>query len=266
MKKSLLAIDAGNSTVGLGFFPVCTASQPLLMRKISVGRKITENMLRKEIAGLLAEASITGADLKASREKIGLIISSVAPELNRRILNSAGRFSSKPFFVDHLSSGLVFKIPAPEKAGADRIVNAVAAFSLTGKPAAVIDFGTATTITIVGPKKEFIGGAIMPGLDMMAKALASGTAQLPDTDISRPDRALGVDTSSAIKSGIALGSAGAAMKIISSIEEETGLELRLIITGGRAGIISPFLERAHSVVPGLIFEGLRLIYNSLQDS
>jgi type III pantothenate kinase len=264
--RALLAIDAGNSTVGLGLFPDYTASQPLFTRKISMTGNITESMLRKEIAGLLSDASVAGAYRKAPREKIGAIISSVVPGLNRKILNALNQFCAKPIFADNISSGLEFKIPNPEKAGADRIVNAVAGFSMTGKPTAVVDFGTATTITIVGEHKTFMGGAILPGLDLMANALASGTAKLPRIDISIPEEALGSDTVSAIMSGIVFGTAGAALKIITSVEEETGLELSLIITGGRAGIVSPFLERPHSIVPDLIFAGLSLIYNAAQDS
>jgi|WetSurMetagenome_2_1015567.scaffolds.fasta_scaffold00429_2 type III pantothenate kinase len=269
MKKTggaLLAIDIGNTTVGLGFYPDRMNTRSLLTRKISVIPNTSEGRLRKEITGLLADASVGGLDKLLSCGKIAVIISSVVPELNRKVVNAVKQFCAKPLFADHQSSGLKFGIPNPEKTGADRLVNALAGFSINRKPTAIIDFGTATTISIIGKQKKFLGGAIMPGMDLMAAALVSGTSKLPVIDISRPDEALGNDTISAMLSGIVLGTAGAALKIISSIEEETGLELCLVITGGRAGIVSPFIERAHSVVPDLIFEGLRLINVTTQDS
>jgi type III pantothenate kinase len=262
MKKkdnALLAIDIGNSTVRLGLFPNETDPEFLLTGTLASKRAITERRLRKEIVRLLAESSESDQDNISFGRQIGVIISSVVPGINQKVINAIKKFCSRPLFVDHRSAGLKFKMPCPEKVGADRIANAVAGFNITGKPTAVIDFGSATTISIVGKRKTFMGGAIMPGLDMMADILESKTAKLPDIEIVRPYKALGSDTDSAIISGIVLGTAGAVMKIILSIEEETALQLCVIITGGRSGLVSPFLERTHLAFPDLIFEGLRLI-------
>jgi type III pantothenate kinase len=268
MKKiagALLALDIGNSTIGLGLYPDRAKPETLLTRKLSLSKAEKGNLLGKEIERLLAEAPSAGPGNR-SPWKMGAIISSVVPGANRSLVSAVKKYCARPLLVDHSMSGLKFMISNPEKTGSDRIANAVAGFGLTGKPTAVIDFGSATTITVVSARKQFMGGAILPGLDMMAKALASGTAKLPDVEIERPDEALGSDTSSAIRSGIVLGTAGAVMKIVSSIEEETGLEFCIIITGGRAEIVSPFLERSHLSVPALIFEGLRTIYNASRDS
>jgi type III pantothenate kinase len=264
--NALLAIDIGNSTVRLGLFPNETNPGFLLTSTLASKWAITERRLRKEIVRLLAKSSESDPDNIACGRQLGVIISSVVPGINQEIINAIKEFCSKPLFVDHKAAGLKFKMPCPEKVGSDRIANAVAGFDITGKPTAVIDFGSATTISVVGKRRIFMGGAIMPGLDMMADVLASKTAKLPDIEIARPYKALGSDTDSAIMSGIVLGTAGAVMKIILSIEEETGLQLCVIITGGRSGLVSPFLERTHLALPDLIFEGLRLIKIAARNS
>jgi type III pantothenate kinase len=263
--KMLLAIDIGNSTLGLGLFPDETDSGHLHIKRLSSTPAPTESRLRKAIRDVIAAASESGACDVTNHRKIGLIISSVVPALNDRVLSAVKEFCTKPLILGYVSSGLKFRVNSPESIGADRLANAVAGYNLTHKPVAVVDFGTATTISVVGKKGAFIGGTIMPGLELMFGSLASRTAKLPCVGIQRPDRALGLDTNSAITAGIVFGTAGAVMKIVSSIEEETGLELSLVITGGRSGTISPFIERPHFAVPDLIFEGLRLIHGRVRD-
>jgi type III pantothenate kinase len=255
----LLAIDVGNSTVGLGLYTDMTDPDRLLTTSIkSYG--LTVSRVRSALKILLVEAARSGGSKFAPGQKIAAISSSVVPSLNKRIMTALKDYCLKPHLIGFKSAGLKYASGSPEKIGADRLANAVAAFSFTHKPTAIADFGSATTITVVGRKGIFMGGAIMPGMEMMAGALAHRTAKLPLIKIMRPERALGEDTASAITSGIVLGTAGAAIKIISSISEETGLDLQLVITGGWAATISPFLERDHLLVPGLIFEGLRLMY------
>jgi type III pantothenate kinase len=258
--QPLLAVDIGNSTIGLGLFPDRREPAPVFTRKVRLSGSVTAKGLRGELDRLLEEAIV-----KAGGGLRGVIISSVVPELNPLLADAVKAYCDRPLFADHQASGLLFAIPHPEKAGMDRIAAALAGLSLTGRPTAVMDFGTATTISVVDMEKTFLGGAIMPGLDLMAAALGSGTSELPGIEISIPLHALGADTVSAMISGIVIGTAGAALKIISSIEEETGLELRLVATGGWADTVSPFIGRPHTVARGLIFEGLRLIYNALQD-
>ncbi len=261
-RKVLLAIDIGNSTIGLGLFPDVSDSHQLLIKRVLSTPTPAEGRIRKAIRDLLAEASESTAGNITSYQKIDMIISSVVPGLNGRVVSAAKEFCARPLILNHAVSGLKFRASSPEKIGADRIANAVAGYSLMQKPVAVIDFGTATNITVVGRKGVFMGGAIMPGVDLMAGSLASRTAKLPRIGIGMPETALGQDTASAMTSGVVLGTAGAVMKILISIEEETGLQLSLVITGGRSGTVSPFLERPHLVIPDLIFEGLRLIHKS----
>ena len=256
----LLAIDIGNSTIGLGLFPDMADSNQLLIKRLPSTPAPAEGRIRKAIRDLLAEASRPPADNFASGRKVDMIISSVVPGLNGRVVSAAKEFCTKPLILNHALSGLKFRASFPEKIGADRIANAVAGYSILKKPFAVIDFGTATNITVVGRRGVFMGGAILPGVDLMAGSLASRTAKLPRIGIGMPETALGQDTASAMTSGIVLGTAGAVMKILTSVEEETGFLLGLVITGGRSVTISPFLERPHLVVPDLIFEGLRLIH------
>ena len=163
--------------------------------------------------------------------------------------------------VSHeMNSGLKFKVDAPERVGTDRIANAVAASDLYGTPVAIVDFGTATTISVVGREGDFVGGSILPGLRLMNSALDAGTSQLQEVVLEAPPRALGVDTAGCIRSGLFYGTAGACERILAEIEEETGVDLKLVLTGGYAPVVGGFLKRTHEINLNLTLEGLRILY------
>jgi type III pantothenate kinase len=159
-----------------------------------------------------------------------------------------------------LNNGLTFAVKHPEQVGADRITCAVAAVALLGCPVAVVDLGTATTVSVVGKRNEFLGGAILPGLTLMRDALSRGTAQLPDIALRRPRAIVGGDTVSAILSGIMYGTAGAIERLVAGMEKAHRFRVHLVLTGGHARFLSPLLARPHVTRPMLAFEGLRLIY------
>jgi type III pantothenate kinase len=260
--KKLLAVDIGNSTIGFGLFLDMTDPDSLLIRKMALKTALTAAAIKKVIAEMLQAVSVPASPSKAPGLKIGAIVSSVVPSVNSRVIRALEDYTRKPMLLDYRVSGLTFKTPSPESIGSDRLANAVAAYAMSGQPSVVIDFGTATAISAVGGNRVFLGGAILPGIDIMLNSLASKTSKLPALDAEWPETALGRDTASAIKSGVVIGSAGAVIHIIESIEEETGLRLKLVVTGGRAELVSPFLEHAHTFAPNLVFEGMRLVYRA----
>jgi type III pantothenate kinase len=198
----------------------------------------------------------------------GIIISSVVQGHTEAFGKTLKRlFSVKPFIVDYTrKTGVRLDIPNPEGLGADRIANIVAADALYRCPVAVIDFGTATTISVVGRDSNYIGGAILPGISLMNESLAKGTSRLSEVQIGPSTKALGTDTSSGIRSGLLFGTAGAAERIIGEIERETGLRLKIAITGGHSGIISNYIKRRHRAIPLLTLKGLRIIYTRNTDA
>jgi type III pantothenate kinase len=254
----LFAVDIGNSTIGLGFYPDVSKEKPLVVNTIPWRTGLAETL------SLRIEEFLQNSDEAFPYRDIGVVISSVVPALNRKVITAVKGFCKKPLILDYrLAGGLSFEVPHPETIGSDRIANALAGFRLIGKPMAVVDFGTATTITVVDKRATFQGGAILPGIDMMREALASGTAKLPEISIATPRSVLGKDTVSAITSGIIHGTAGAVDGIIKRLENESGVKLSVALTGGRAALVSPYMDKKHVLVPHLIFEGMRLIFSSI---
>jgi type III pantothenate kinase len=255
-RQTLLAIDIGNSTVGLGLYPDAEKGKTFLIKTFPSDRatsSVTISRLVKELVYREGRSFPVG--------DIRVVISSVVPALNHQVIAAVKDVCKNPLIVDYrIAGGLSFEVLQPETIGSDRIANALAGFSLYGKPAAVVDCGTATTITVIGRHAVFLGGAIMPGIDIMRQSLAARTAKLPEVSLAAPCSVIGRDTASAITSGIVHGTAGAIDNIVKCMESETHKKIRVILTGGHAGLVSPFLKRDHVLVPHLIFEGMRLIF------
>jgi type III pantothenate kinase len=258
-KEPLLAIDIGNSTIGLGFYHNAAGGKGLIVEKTPLYHIKTSMTLFRLIINLINRSCKTS---KLVARPIGVVISSVVPELNRFAIEAVKRFCPDPLVITYTSvTGLTLEVSHPDKLGSDRLVNAFAGYRHCGKPVAVIDLGTATTITVVGKHSNLLGGAIMPGIGMMREALASGTARLPLVTLSNPPAMLGTDTESALASGIINGTVGAVESIVRGIEKEAHIKLHMILTGGHAGLIDSLFKREHVVIPNLIFEGMRLIHN-----
>lgn len=247
----LIALDIGNSSKKLGFFD----AHSLSVCEMETHPLRSEVEYRDWVRGCMREK-------KVDKSPEGIIISSVVPghtHVLERVLR--GLFSVRPLVIDHtVKTGLRLDVPYPQSVGSDRLANAAAANELFRCPAAVIDFGTATTISVVGSESNYIGGAILPGIHGMNTSLAQGTALLTEVRVTPASAALGVDTETCIMSGLFFGTAGAVERIVSEIEQETGLTLRVVTTGGNSGLISRYLRRVHAVVPYLTLMGLKIIY------
>ena len=255
----LIAVDIGNSNIGFGLFPDPLRSASLIVRKTPSHPTRTCGFYEKIIAHMIAETHAENIP-----PSIPAIVASVVPARNTVINKTLASFCKKrPLYVTPgIKSGLTFSVKEPFKLGTDRIASAVAGITYNkGRPTAILDFGTATTITIVGKKSALLGGAILPGISLMLKALHSGTAKLPLVSTDAPGgKALGKDTDSSIISGVLYGTAGAAEKLIKMMEKELEFKLQLVLTGGNATLISSFINRSFVLHPDLTFEGLRLLY------
>lgn len=251
----LVAIDIGNSSINIGFF----MGESLVIQKIKTIPLLPFSGYAKMISRFMKKENI-------DKMPEGIIISSVVPGHTDAVKKACSALSKKePVVLTHkMKTGIDFQIKEPEKIGTDRIAAAAGACDLFGAPVAVIDFGTATTLNFIGSENKYKGGAIMPGLELMRKSLFSDTAQLPDVTISKPLSPLGKDTAECIRSGIVFGTAGAVERIVSETENAEGENFKVVVTGGNADLIAPFLSKVDHIEPALVLKGLRFIY-SLSD-
>lgn len=251
----LLAIDIGNSSINVGFF-----SGTVLIGNFKIPTDPVKNcsFLRDKIKDFLA-------DNCPEMQPTGLIISSVVSAMTEVVMEAVTGISCREAIIltPFMNTGLAFDVTSPSAIGTDRIAGVVAAKDIYGQPAVVVDFGTATTLSVVWDD-TFKGGAILPGLTLMGEALHRGTSKLPYADIaSLPEGspvALGKDTMPCIVSGIIYGSAGAVERLIAEMEREAGIVFNVVLTGGNAGIMSRFLKKDFYLDPELTLKGLRIIY------
>jgi type III pantothenate kinase len=246
-----VAIDIGNSSINIGFF----IDERLIVQKL-------------DTFPLKSPSEYLDLILKAQRENSiektaeVVIISSVVPGHTEALFEAGLRLSGKaPVRVGAGQiKGLRIDVKSPTEIGEDRLAASLAACELFGSPVAVVDFGTATTVNFVGGGDVFKGGAIMPGIGLMKEALFKKTAQLPDVQIRKPMSPIGKDTAESIISGIVYGAAGAIERIIGEAERADGESYKVVLTGGYAGLVSPFMKRKVFIEPDLTLKGLRIIY------
>jgi type III pantothenate kinase len=254
----LIAVNIGNSNIGFGLFPDPLRGSSLIVRKVPVHPARTPVFYQKILAQMIKETHVENMP-----RAISAIVASVVPARNSVTNSALASFcKGRPIYVNAgLNCGLTFCVEEPRRIGADRIANAVAGVNYNkGRPTAVVDFGTATTVTVVGPRSTLLGGAILPGVSLMQASLHSGTAKLPLASPDALKKALGKDTASSIMSGVIYGTAGAVEKLVIMMEKELKFKLQLVLTGGNAPLVSSFIDRAFIHRPHLTFEGLRLIY------
>ncbi|MBI1811532.1 MAG: type III pantothenate kinase [Nitrospirae bacterium] len=252
---NLIAIDIGNSSIDIGFF----IEEELFVQKIDTKPLLPSSEYSVLFAEFIREKNI-------DKMPDGIIISSVVPGHTDAVKKACSALSKKePVVLTHkMKTGIDFQIEEPEKLGTDRIAAAAGACDLFGAPVAVIDFGTATTLNFIGSGNKYKGGAIMPGLELMRKLLFSDTAQLPDVTVSKPMSPLGKDTVECIRSGIVYGTAGAVERIISETEKLEAESFKIVVTGGNADLIVPFLRKVDYIEQALVLKGLRSIYERNQ--
>jgi type III pantothenate kinase len=250
----LLAIDIGNTNVVLGVF-----EGKRLVGNWRVGTKT--QITPDEYAMILKDLfNFGGLEFK---QIDGVIISTVVPPLLPVMTEMSKKyFHIEPMVVTHaIRSGIRIHYDNPKEIGADRIVNAAAAYKLYGGPVIIVDFGTATTFCAVTREGEYLGGAISPGIKISAEALFQRAAKLPRVELTKPGSVIGTDTISAMQAGIIYGYAGLVDGIVERMKKELSPEAKVVATGGLAELVSPETKSIQEIKPHLTLEGLRLLYD-----
>ena len=254
----ILAIDIGNSTIGCGVFN---------HDELLATWHVTLSDTKKPDADYSAALSRELARARIGLDQIrGAILCSVVPALTTligKVTENAIRIP--PHVVTTLmDAGLTLKYTNPPELGVDRFVTAARAYDLYHCDVIVVDFGTATTFSVVNQQGTYLGGAIAPGIGLSADALANKTAQLPRADLVPPSSAIGRDTVSGIQSGIIFGHAASVDGMITRFQAELGRTAKVIGTGGYASTIVPYSHAIHEVRPYLALEGLAWLYRRLE--
>jgi type III pantothenate kinase len=255
----LLAVDVGNSQTVIGVFEGEKLAQQW---RISTDARRTADEFALLFQGLMAFEN-----LSFSRNVHGVVISSVVPFVTEMLREMTNRyFHFAPVVVEPgTRTGIAIKMDNPREVGADRLVNALAAFAEYGGPGVVVDFGTATSFDVFNGKGEFIGGAIAPGVQTSMAALTARGAQLRNVELVKPRFAIGRSTVEAMQSGAVYGFAGQVDRIILEIadelSDETGADPVVVATGGLASAVVEACTQIDHHDPWLTLKGLRLVWD-----
>ena len=250
----LLVIGVGNTNITLGVF-----KEEELLGTFRMTTKLprTSDEYGIMLKELVERQGIRGKDIDA------VIIASVVPDIMHSLGSAMIKyFGIKPVIVSAgIKTGIRIVTENPKQVGADRIVDAVAAYTLYGGPVIVIDFGTATTYDIVGPDATFEGAVIAPGIRTSAQAMWGQAAMLPAIEIKKPDTILAKETVSSMQAGIVFGQIGQVEYIVDRIRRESGYtDAKVVASGGLGNIIARETEVIDVYDPQLTLKGLRIIY------
>ncbi len=253
----LLVVDVGNTQTHFGVFDHGSDTVAEQWRFATV-RESTADEIGSLLAGLLALRGLGFADIGGS------IVSSTVPQLSEQWAVMAERYLQGQVLTvgPALKTGMPIRTENPHEVGADRLVNAVAAYARVGSTCVVVDFGTAVTYDAVSADGEYLGGIITPGIEISLDALSERAAKLPRVELSEPRAVIGRSTVEAIRSGIAFGFGGQVEGIVRRLREELGARTPAVIaTGGFSTAMYPFIkDTIDEVDEVLTLTGLRLIW------
>jgi type III pantothenate kinase len=253
----LLAIDIGNTNTVLGLFRL-DGDKPALAAH---WRVTTHTAQTVDEYGVFFVNLFQMNDLSPSQVR-HIIIASVVPTVESTLRQVCETyFHTQPLFVEPgIKTGMPVLMDNPAEVGADRLVNAVAAFERYGGPCVVADFGTATTFDVVSERGEYLGGTISPGLGISAEALFSRTSRLSRVDIKRPAKVIGTNTVTCLQSGLYYGYIGLVDGLLERIIAELGKQPKIIATGGLARQISADSRYITEIDEMLTIDGLLIIF------
>ena len=258
---TLLVIDIGNTNIAIGLFDYVDDSGGAVGDlshhwRIGTHRDQTSDEVALHLTGLFDHVG------RNTDEVTDVIISSVVPPLLpiwERV--SEKLFDRPPLVVGPgIRTGMPVRYDNPHEVGADRIVNALAAYELLGGPVIAVDFGTATTFDCVSENGEYLGGAIFPGMHTSMEALFERASMLHRVEVARPRSVIGKTTTAALQSGLLYGYAGVVDSMVERIRGELGESARVVATGGLAGRVAGETRSIEKVEPFLTLEGLRSIF------
>ena len=249
----LLVIDVGNTNMVLGVYK---DTELLDHWRISTDRQRTTDEYGVLIRELFYLNDLRADDINA------IIISSVVPPVVPTLERMCQRyFGLSPMLIGPgVKTGMDIRYDNPREVGADRIVNAVAAYEKYGGPVIIVDFGTATTFCAVDAKGVYLGGSICPGIGISTEALVQRTAKLPRIELKRTDSVICRNTIESMQAGVFYGFVGQVEGIVSRMRRELDMSARVVATGGLAVVIAPATKTIDVVEPMLTLEGLRIIY------
>jgi len=249
-----MVIDVGNTNIVFGVF-----EGEKLVREWRIGtmRDRTSDEYGVLVRNLYATGGLAPDDVHDA------ILSSVVPPLTKVITDLCrGYFDIDPIVVGPgVKTGMPILYDSPREVGADRIVNAVAAYAIHEEPTIVVDFGTATTFDYISAKGEYLGGAIVPGITVSVEALFQRASKLPRVELVKPRKVIGRNTVESIQSGILYGYVSLVDGMVDRIREENDADARVLATGGLASFIAPESRTIERTVPQRTLDGLRIIYD-----
>lgn len=250
----LLVVDVGNTQTHFGTY---RGDQLVEHWRMATIRQSTADQLGAALRSLLR---LRGVELSELR---GSIVSSTVPELAPEWAQVGERYLGHQTVVvgPGVKTGMSIRLDNPRELGADRLVNAVAAYEQVKDTCVVVDFGTAITYDVVSADGDHLGGLIQPGVEISLEALSDRGAKLPKIDLLPPRGVIGKSTVEAIRGGVLYGYSAAVDGIVGRIREELGGTVHTIATGGLAGVVVPFCKSIDEIDPDLTLRGLYLIWH-----
>jgi type III pantothenate kinase len=254
----LLVMDIGNTNTVVGVYDNNTLINHW---RLYTDRDKSADEIAMIIMNLFGHHGISHRSINA------IAISSVVPTMMGALEEMCRKyFNIEPLVVGPgVKTGINIRYENPKEVGADRIVNAVAAYEIYGGPIIVVDFGTATTFCAISEKGEYLGGCIAPGITISTEALYQRAAKLPKVELVKPPQVICKNTVNSIQAGIVYGYIGLVDHIVKLMKKELGREdTKVIATGGLAGMIAEGSGTIQEIAPYLTLEGLRIIYQRNQ--
>ena len=252
--SSVLAIDVGNTNTVLGIW---REDALVAHYRIETNDRRTADELSVLLRGLMAASGLEVAELGDA------IVSTVVPTVLHAVTGLCERRLKIPLLAvgPGMKTGMPILYETPREVGADRIVNAVAAFERVRAGCVVVDFGTATTWDVVSPKGEYLGGIIAPGIQVSAEALYRHAAKLPRVELVRPGKVVGRNTVASMQSGLVYGYAGMVDALVDRIRAEIDFPARCLATGGLAGLIAAESRTIEEADDLLTLRGLKILFD-----